>query len=197
MATRRETSGKYNKVDPDEYYQYEEQYVEKGSGGSGGKVKDRQGAKTMRSLKIHQRRAALDQRQEKLEDGLLMVLDNLPGSEDQEQNEESILQYVSWIEENLAKMSSLDPSQLEVSFSKSGGPGGQNVNKRETKVSIVHKPTKIRVVNDQSRSQKDNRRLAEEGLRKRLEDHLRDWKMYLGGQRTFDIMLVKDLLEKG
>ena len=28
MATRRETSGKYNKVDPDEYYQYEEQYVE-------------------------------------------------------------------------------------------------------------------------------------------------------------------------
>lgn len=194
MAAKKESSDGFRKINPDDYYQYEERFVEKGGGGSGGKEKGRQGAKTIRSLKIQQRRAALDQRQEELEDALLMVLENLLAPEEKEQNQESLEEYVAWIEDNLSKMSPLDPAQLEVSFSKSGGPGGQNVNKRETKVSVRHKPTQIRVVNDQTRSQKDNRRLAEENLRKQLEDHLRDWKMYLGTNQSFELSIVKELL---
>lgn len=194
MAEKNESSRGFQKVNPDDFYQYEEQFVEKGGGGSGGKEKDRQGAKTIRSLKIQQRRAAQDQRQEELEDALLLVLETLLASEDESQAEESIWLYTSWVKDNLGVLAPLDPADLEISFSKSGGPGGQNVNKRETKVSIRHKPTRIRVVNDQTRSQQDNRRLAEEGLQKRLEDHLRDWKMYLGTNQPFELEIVKDLL---
>jgi peptide chain release factor 2 len=47
--------------------------------------------------------------------------------------------------------------ELEVTFTRSSGPGGQNVNKRETAVRIVHLPTKLSVHIDSERSQADNR----------------------------------------
>jgi peptide chain release factor 2 len=52
-------------------------------------------------------------------------------------------------------------SELEISFARSSGPGGQNVNKRETAVRIVHLPTKIAVHVETERSQAQNR---EKGL---------------------------------
>lgn len=62
----------------------------------------------------------------------------------------------------------LDEGELEVSFSKSGGPGGQNVNKRETAVRIVHQPTGLSVHVDSERTQKRNREKALEILRGKL-----------------------------
>ena len=50
--------------------------------------------------------------------------------------------------------------QLEISFAKAGGPGGQNVNKRETAVRIVHKPTKLSVHVTSERSQAQNKEKA-------------------------------------
>ena len=47
--------------------------------------------------------------------------------------------------------------ELEVSFARSSGPGGQNVNKRETAVRIVHTPTKLSVHIESERSQAANR----------------------------------------
>ena len=62
----------------------------------------------------------------------------------------------------------IKPEDLKIDFARSSGPGGQNVNKRETAVRVKHEPTNISVHVESERSQAQNKERAIELLRSKL-----------------------------
>jgi peptide chain release factor 2 len=76
---------------------------------------------------------------------------------------------------------------LKIEFTKSSGPGGQNVNKRETAVRILHIPTNISVYASRERSQESNRERAMDILRAKI------FKKAEGEKKTIKESMKKNL----
>jgi protein subunit release factor B len=74
------------------------------------------------------------------------------------------------IEERIKQLG-IRESELEEQFARSGGPGGQNVNKVSTAVTLRHGPSGLSVTVQDSRSQALNRKLARERLCDAIERH--------------------------
>ena len=64
----------------------------------------------------------------------------------------------------------LDPADFDESFARSGGPGGQHVNKVSTAVTLRHRPSGMAVTVQDSRSQAMNRQIARERLLDAIEN---------------------------
>jgi peptide chain release factor 2 len=102
----------------------------------------------------------------------------------------SLVEVVPKLEKN-DSIVTIPPDELKIEFSKSGGPGGQNVNKRETAVRVVHLPTNLAVHVTSERSQEQNKEKAIEMLKgklyKKMEEAKAREKEGLSISKTADI----------
>jgi peptide chain release factor 2 len=102
----------------------------------------------------------------------------------------SLIEVIPELEKN-DHIINIPTNELRVELSKSGGPGGQNVNKRETAVRVVHLPTNLSVHVTSERSQEQNKEKALEMLKgklfKKMEEDKKKEKDGLSISKTTEI----------
>jgi peptide chain release factor 2 len=104
----------------------------------------------------------------------------------------SMVEVIPKFEKTQASAVVIPEKDLEISIAKSGGPGGQNVNKRETAVRIVHIPSKLSVHVTTERSLAQNKEKAIDLLRAKLwkltedERRAREKGMYISKTTSID-----------
>lgn len=180
-----------NNMDIDDFGEgYQEQFEENGKGGKKKKKKTHHGGKTQRALQNSLVQNSSENAKKRLDEGvpadqnpaIQATIDRLIRTDSKDPGLPDLREYVGWLAKAIKEFTHEEKRDLEttvsestVRFSRSGGPGGQNVNKRESVVRMMHRPTGMVVEERRERNQNQNRKLAEERINELVQEHLRNW----------------------
>ena len=167
------------------------------SNGGGKRHPEHHGSKTSKFIKNEFILHNHDLRQEEARKNLEKVILSFPQFEGNEDLRNRYLdRYIGWVKEclNQKKLIFRENKDIEVEHSRSSSKGGQNVNKVETAVRVVHEITNMAVHNEETRDQLFNKEKAIHKLKQHLSDHLEDWVAYLDG-KDYTTLSRYDVLE--
>jgi len=171
--------------------------LEKNNQPSGKRHPGYHGKKTSNFIKNDFVQHTHDLRVNKAKKNLEKVILDFPQYEENEDLRNRFLdRYIGWVKESLkhGKLIFRPEKDIELEFSRSSSHGGQNVNKVESAVRVVHTISQIAVHNEETRDQVENRERATQLLKKKLSEHLNDWSIVVDG-KEIESLSRYDVLE--
>ena len=188
------------KIDPEEL----EEAIERAqfrSGGGGRKSRPDEGFGLEKKGKKVKEKISEEARKnsEKLSSAKRTVVEKIQNLLERESNPalfKGVRNYFEWVRYGLLALSEegqkqqiMEDQNLRADFMRASGPGGQNVNKTSSAVSIRHNPSRIFLKEMGSRTQSENLERARKRMFEKLEDHLNKWRLVVGGRSLDEVMV--------